>query len=148
APLVQNWFSLARPGSSPWRLYALSNFGSFLALLSYPFAVEPYFRLRTQAWIWSGMYVVFGALCIWDARVAPYRTATVRERTSADVFSSLPHPAVATILLWLGLSAAGSTLLLAVTNEISQEIAVVPFLWIAPLAVYLLTFVITFDRER
>src|SRR5437879_791305 len=51
-PLLQRWFSLIRPGESPWRLYALSNFGSFLALLSYPFAVEPFLRLRTQAWIW------------------------------------------------------------------------------------------------
>jgi hypothetical protein len=59
APLIQRWFSAARPGESPWRLYSLSNFGSFLALLSYPFAVEPFIRLGTQMRIWSGLYVAF-----------------------------------------------------------------------------------------
>ena len=62
APLLQKWSASER---SPWRLYALSNFGSFLALLSYPFLVEPYVRLRTQAWVWSGLYVAFALLCGW-----------------------------------------------------------------------------------
>src|SRR5262249_9211602 len=115
APLVQRWHSLPRPASPPWRLYALSNFGSFLALLTYPFVVEPYFRLRTQAWMWSGLYTLFAGLCAWNAlRVPPAK--------SENESSEGPPPSVPTVLLWLGLSAAGSTLLLAVTNEISQEI--------------------------
>ena len=143
APLLQRWFSVSSPEASPWRLYALSNAGSFLALLSYPFVVEPFFRMRTQAWMWSGGYVGYALLCVWIAlhpRAGEQQTARAEPPADAPAWSSF--------LLWLGLSAAGSTLLLAVTNEVSQEIAVVPFLWIAPLAVYLLTFVIAFDHER
>ena len=66
-PLVQRWFHLTRPQEAPWRLYALSNLGSFLALFSYPLVLEPYFRLSTQTWMWSGLYVVFVALCGWMA---------------------------------------------------------------------------------
>ena len=140
APLVQRWFHAAHPAEPPWRLYALSNLGSFLALLSYPFAVEPFVRLRTQAWIWSGLYVVFAALCGWTAWHAP--------RAAPAAKAAEPLPAVKDILFWLGLSAGGSTILLAVTNEISQEIAVNPFLWVAPLSLYLLTFVLTFESPR
>ena len=63
APLLQRWFTLGESRKSPWPLYALSNFGSFLALLSYPFAIEPFLRLRTQGWIWSAAYVLFAAAC-------------------------------------------------------------------------------------
>ena len=66
APLLQRWFTLA-DGRSPWRLYALSNFGSFLALLGYPFVFEPFLRLRTQGWIWSAAYVLFVVACTWTA---------------------------------------------------------------------------------
>lgn len=142
-PLLQRWFTFLEAGRSPWRLYALSNLGSFLALLSYPFLIEPYVRLRTQAWIWSMFYAGFAALCGWTAWQLPSRMP--QEALEAG---SSARPTVWTILFWLGLAACGSTLLLATTNQISQEIAVNPFLWIAPLSVYLLTFVITFERER
>ncbi len=66
-PLVQRWFHLTRPQEAPWRLYALSNLGSFLALFSYPLVLEPYFKLSTQTWMWSGLYVIFVALCGWVA---------------------------------------------------------------------------------
>ena len=139
APLLQKWSSAER---SPWRLYALSNFGSFLALLSYPFLVEPYVRLRTQTWVWSGLYVAFTLLCGWVAwTVGQAILSPVSERES-------PRPTLLTILFWLGLSAAGSTLLLATTNIVTQDIAVSPFLWIAPLSLYLLTFVLAFERDR
>jgi len=136
-PLVQRWFTIAQPGEPPWRLYALSNLGSFLALFTYPFAVEPFFTLRTQSWIWSGLYACFVALCAWTAltvgrELAPVRNSPVRPRA---------------IFCWIGLAATGSTLLLATTNLISQDVAVIPFLWIAPLALYLLTFVIAFERD-
>jgi hypothetical protein len=145
APLLQRWFSQSEPGKSPWRLYALSNLGSFLALLSYPFAIEPFVRLRTQSWIWSGIYVVFAAICAWTAwRMRSIRAAPAE---ASDVGND-PRPGPWRILFWLGLSASGSTLLLATTNQISQEIAVSPFLWIAPLSVYLLSFVLTFESGR
>ena len=142
-PLLQRWFTIAEPGRSPWRLYALSNLGSFLALLSYPFVIEPYVRLRTQAWVWSILYAGFALLCGWTAwrlpRVLPQELAQTE---------TVARPSLWTVLFWLGLSACGSTLLLATTNQISQEIAVNPFLWVAPLSVYLLTFVLTFEKER
>jgi hypothetical protein len=144
APLLQRWYSLSRPGESPYRLYALGNLGSFLALLSYPFVVEPLLRLRTQAWIWSGLYVAFAAVCGWTAwRLDPAGAAVAAEEAEPAV-----KPAWWTILFWLGLSAAGSTLLVATTNQLTLGIAVIPFLWVAPLAIYLLTFILTFHSER
>jgi len=142
APLLQKWTSSER---SPWRLYALSNLGSFLALLSYPFLVEPYVRLRTQAWIWSGFYVLFTLLCGWVAWAVGQ---AILSPASEEDSSENARPTLLTILFWLGLSAAGSTLLLATTNIVTQDIAVSPFLWIAPLSVYLLTFVLAFEHDR
>jgi hypothetical protein len=139
-PLLQKWFTISRPGESPWRLYALSNLGSFLALLTYPFLIEPWLRLRTQGFIWSGLYLVFAALCALTAwKVAP------RQVSQPD--SSQP-PSLLTIAFWLTLSACTSALLLGTTNQISQEIAVNPFLWVVPLSLYLLTFILTFEGER
>jgi hypothetical protein len=142
APLIQRWFAAARPAESPWRLYALSNFGSFLALLTYPFLIEPYVPLGAQLNIWSGLYAAFLALCGYTAWAA-------REGVSARAEPvSQQKPAPRIILLWLALSTAASIILLATTNEISQEIAVNPFLWVAPLSLYLLTFVLTFESDR
>jgi len=143
APLLQKWSSSER---SPWRLYALSNFGSFLALLSYPFLVEPYVRLRTQAWVWSGLYVAFTLLC--GSVAWPVGRAILSPALSAETGDKIARPTRWTILFWLGLSAAGSTLLLATTNIVTQDIAVSPFLWIAPLSLYLLTFVLAFESDR
>ena len=146
-PLVQRWFTISEPGKPPWRLYALSNFGSFLALLGYPFLMEPFLRLRTQSWIWSALYLAFAALCAWTAwrlrglsRVGG-AAAAPEDETSA-------RPTAWTALYWLGLSACGSTLLVATTNQISQDIAVNPFLWVACLSIYLLTFILAFESDR
>jgi hypothetical protein len=145
-PLLQRWFALSEPQKSPWRLYALSNFGSFLALLSYPFVLEPYLRLHTQAWIWSALYAAFTVLCGfagWSLR------ATMPAPQAPDPDSEpTALPTSWTVLFWLGLAMCGSTLLLATTNQISQEIAVVPFLWVAPLSIYLFTFILAFEHPR
>lgn len=143
-PLLQRWFHAARPDESPWRLYALSNAGSFLALLSYPFVIEPFLRMQVQSWIWSALYVVFATLCVWvawKALAAAPATAPV---------DSIPYlrPTWIDVLMWLALSMCGSLLLLGTTNQITEEIAVFPFLWVAPLAVYLLTFILTFESDR
>ncbi len=145
APLVQRWFTLGDPQKSPWRLYALSNFGSFLALLSYPFVFEPLLRLRTQGAIWSGLYLVFAVLCgctAWRLRLLRLQAAPASDPDPA------PRLTTGTVLFWLGLSACGSTLLVSTTNQISQDIAVSPFLWVAALAIYLLTFVLAFESDR
>jgi hypothetical protein len=146
APLLQRWFTLGESKQSPWRLYALSNFGSFLALLSYPFAIEPFLRLRTQGWIWSAAYVLFAAACAWTAwrvRAVGCPETAASENAVADA-----RPSIATVLLWLGLSTGGSILLVSTTNQISEDIAVSPFLWVAALAIYLLTFVLAFESDR
>ncbi len=145
-PLLQRWFALNEPGKSPWRLYALSNLGSFLALFSYPFVLEPYLRLHTQAWIWSGLYIIFALLCGWTAW--SFRTATPTPAVPDPNDAGAKPPTLWTVLFWLGLAMCGSTLLLATTNQISQEIAVVPFLWVAPLSIYLLTFILCFEHPR
>ena len=144
APLLQRWFTMTATQKSPWRLYALSNFGSFLALLSYPFLVEPFIRLRIQAGIWSSLYVGFALLCGSIAWKFRHRDVWITDEYGLDS----PRPTVLTILFWLGLSAAGSTLLLATTNILTQDVAVSPFLWIAPLSLYLLTFVLAFESDR
>jgi spermidine synthase len=160
APLIQRWFSAAYPVRSPYRLYALSNIGSLLALLSYPVLVEPWLALRNQAVVWSWGYAGFVVCSAWvllQARFWNPLKSTVapgpRDSSPAPA-ASLGHPAggdpprAASALLWLGLSAVASALLLATTNQMCQEVAVVPFLWVLPLAIYLLTFIICFDDER
>lgn len=153
-PLIQVWYArnLSRV---PYRLFALSNLGSLIGLLAYPFAIEPWVSTRVQSLAWSAGYVVFAALCAlsaWASRHAePVRGAYDSESDAArSMTSAEAHPAPPTLarrLMWLALSAAGSMLLLAVSNHICQNIASIPFLWIVPLSLYLLTFVLVFDTS-
>ncbi len=143
-PLLQRWFHVTNPEQSPWRLYALSNLGSFLALFSYPLVLEPYFRLSTQSGVWSGLYVVFIGLCgriAWQMRSVP----VAEPEADAPLDDG---PSALDIGMWLALAACGSVLLLGTTSQVTQEIAVFPFLWVAPLSIYLLTFILTFESDR
>lgn len=159
SPLIQRWFAAAFPGRSPYRLYALSNGGSLLALLSYPFLVEPTMAIGTQVTVWSAAYVVFILLTGWcglgyfklagsDARAGAETVGGGEADSSASAAAEKSKPGWEPILLWLGLSAAASAMLLATTNQMCQEVAVVPFLWVVPLALYLLTFMLTFDSDK
>ena len=155
-PLLSFWFSRMYPGRSPYRLYALSNFGSLLALASYPFVVEPIMVLQTQALLWTWGYRLFVVVCAWCAWQFLRTDDSVRATSS-----KLPDPAVKSStatessgkvrkgdrLLWLVLAGTGSTMLLATTNRICQDLAVVPLLWVLPLAVYLVTFILCFDND-
>lgn len=152
SPLVQAWFSSANPGRSPYRLYALSNIGSLAALLSYPFLFEPVLALGQQSTLWSVAFVLYGALCtaclasLWH--VSPQR---VSSPATAGHEASQPSAAPPNWLdrcIWLALTACASLMLLAATNHICQDVAVVPFLWIVPLTLYLLSFIICFDHQR
>lgn len=150
-PLLQAWFRLLYAGTSPYRLYALSNFGSLLALLSYPFVVEPSLRLRTQSIGWSVGLGIFGVLCAACAlKTRKVQVETIHDDPAPETVSAdgsrRPGPLAA--LLWLALAACGSVLLLAFTNQICADIAVVPFLWILPLSLYLLSFILCFENER
>ena len=145
-PLVQAWFARTFPAGTVYRLFALSNFGSLLALLAYPFAVEPWITTVQQSWIWSGGYVLFAALCaaaaVYSARSRPRSAAAAQADSPAD---SGPAPTAPDYLGWLLLSAMGSFMLLAVTNHITHDVASVPFLWILPLTLYLLSFILCFE---
>jgi hypothetical protein len=177
-PLMQQWFSQTNPGVSPYRLYALSNVGSLLALLSYPVFFEVRFPRHTQATMWSvglAVFVVFCGYCAWmlwrHANAVPVATpAPAPAPTTAPVplgteggeapvaaVTEVPAPqapapeaAVSGVdkLLWVSLPAIASVLLLATTNKLCQEVAVIPFLWVLPLSLYLLTFIISFDHAR
>jgi len=149
SPLLQAWY-VRRTGSSvPYRLFALSNFGSMLALLSFPFVVEPNIASRQQAYIWSTAYVAFAALCLITAWVSREETAV----QAAPVVSPIPaapaaRPTAAQLLLWVSLAACASTLLVSITNHMSQNIAPIPLLWVVPLAIYLLTFILAFESDK
>ncbi|MHB1035075.1 MAG: fused MFS/spermidine synthase [Pirellulales bacterium] len=159
APLLQGWFARTNPGRSPYRLYALSNVGSLLALVSYPFVVEPSLALGRQASIWSWAYVVFAVLCglcacrVFLRRDAMGTTAAAASGLDASADGETDGPALAapnwaTMAMWLSLAAFGSIMLLATTNQMCQDVAVIPFLWVVPLSLYLVTFIICFDNER
>jgi hypothetical protein len=148
-PLLQNWFSETHPGKSPYRLYAVSNFGSLLGLLSYPFIVEPRLTLGHQAWMWSGGYLaaaIIVGFCGW--RFSTRSARDVDPRTAECGNDTEQRPTTKHRLLWIAFSACGSTLLLAITNQMCQDVAVVPFLWVLPLSLYLITFIISFDHAR
>ncbi len=143
-PLLQAWFSRAHPGTPPWRLYALSNLGSLLGLLGYPFLLEWLLPLPTQAWLWSGAYLLFVGGIVACA-LAPATAMDAPTNAAAD---TSPRPPLARYALWLALAACASVLLLAGTNQMTQEIAVIPFLWVLPLSLYLLSFILCFESDR
>ena len=149
SPLMQSWFSRTLPDASPYRLYALSNAGSLLALLSYPFVTEPLLSRQTQAYVWSFAFVTYALLGGYCAlRLVRHDASGEAEPETPTAFALAWRPAVSARFLWVLLPACGSLLLLAITNELTIDIAPVPFLWVLPLSIYLLTFIISFDHER
>ena len=135
----------------PYRLFGLSNFASLLGLLAYPFLVEPRVTLQQQSWGWSTAYAAFvllGAITAFvSRRSAPADACPEPEQPAPDAGDCRP-PKKREQLLWLLLAGCASTLLLAVTNHLTQNVASIPFLWVLPLGLYLLTFILTFDLEK
>ena len=156
SPLIQSWFSRTHTGQAPYRLYSLSNVGSLLALLSYPFVVEPTLATDMQAGLWSWAFVGFALLCAWGSwRMTRSISRTDVPSTSMPGLTSaqratahIDRPSWGLTALWFGLSMTASIMLLATTNQVCLDVAVVPFLWVLPLALYLLTFILCFDSER
>lgn len=135
SPLLQRWYR-DRTGQEPYRLYAFSNAGSLLALLAYPLAIEPWLRVSHQYLGWTvAAAAVFIAILLLAPRQAQARAATTT-------------PDAASLAAWVALSACGSALLSATTNQLTQEVAATPFLWVLPLAVFLITFILTFESDR
>lgn len=150
-PLLQHWFSRTA-SASPYRLYALSNAGSLLALLSYPFIFEPHLTRNMQARMWSAGLVLYALACagcalkLWRAKTSRPGTApSLADQPALDTEFQRPP---LTRLLWLLLPACAVVLLMAVTNKLCQDVASVPFLWVVPLALYLMSFIICFDSPR
>ncbi len=150
SPLLQAWYVRKSGSGMPYRLFALSNFGSMLALITFPFAVEPLLTSRQQAYTWSAIYVLFAALCVFAGflnsklkkdltELAPAPAIAVTEATAA--------PTVGQMTLWVALAACASVLLVSVTNHLSQNVAPIPLLWVLPLALYLLTFILAFESD-
>jgi len=146
APLLQKWFSRVGHHTSddPYYLYAASNAGSLLALLSYPFIIEPNIGLAQQQFIWSlgyALLILLIAFCAWVLWRS--QTADTAFEPAADDVPTLSYQ---TRLYWLALAFVPSSLLLGLTNFISTDIASVPLLWIIPLTLYLLSFVLVFSN--
>ena len=141
-PLLQAWFARERAGLVPYRLFALSNFGSMLALLAYPVAVEPIFPTLWQSYLWSGLYACFAAACALLAWRGRSGIPTVRQAHHEG-----PAPRWTDKALWAALAACPSVLMVADTSFLTTNIAPIPLIWVAPLALYLLSFILCFERS-
>ena len=144
-PLLQAWYARTYKGAIPYRLYALSNAGSMFALLSYPVLFEPVYTTHQQAWIWSTGYGLFIALCVYTALRSGNAPVNLMETEAAAEGEDSAAPTKRDYFLWIGLAACASILLLSVTNHMSANVAAIPFLWILPLSIYLLTFILCFE---
>jgi len=143
SPLLQVWFMRREGNAIPYWLFALSNFGSLVALLSFPLLLEPLFTSHALAIGWSIAFVAFAALCscvAWKSR-SDLQTGDVPETPG-------PSPTVFQMSLWVLFSACGSALLLAATTQLSTNVAPIPLLWVVPLALYLLSFILNFSSRR
>jgi hypothetical protein len=155
SPLLQAWYVRHTGSKFPYRLFALSNFGSLLGLLSFPFLVEPNLTSRQQAWGWSGIYVAFVLLCGSAALIS--RDERFPQDSDADesIEDALVDPAPASprpdwreLVLWVSLAACASVLLVSITNHLSQNVAPIPLLWVIPLALYLFSFILCFENDK
>jgi len=143
-PLLQKWYSFSDQTHSVYRLYAVSNAGSLLGLLSYPLLVEPFLRVRTQGWLWSAMYVLF-ALAIVAVGTRTARLPIVAPTEEGSTGEGAAPVSLGSRSLWLVLPALSSMLLLGATNVICSEVAVVPLLWVIPLSLYLVSWIVMFE---
>ena len=145
-PLLQNWYAHLDVGGhkkAPYFLYALSNAGSLLGLLSYPILLEPQLRLKTQSWFWGigfGLFVLSCVVCAWQARAAKVQDVPPIAETPIGDSLAASSPR----WLWFALPMLGSVMLLATTNFLTQDVAPIPLLWVLPLCIYLLSFILTF----
>jgi hypothetical protein len=149
-PLVQVWLVRRFRCAIPYRLFALSNLASLLALLSYPVAIEPWVTVRSQSITWSLVYGAFALFCVCvalvNARVGAKTEDNGEKEVRRDPIDSVPSAGQQ--IEWLALAAMGSFMLLAVTNHLCQNVASVPFLWVVLLSIYLASFILCFDHPR
>jgi SAM-dependent methyltransferase len=141
-PLIQAWYARRFKGAMPYRLYALSNAGSMFALISYPPLFEPFFGTYRQAVLWSIAYGVFIVVCGVTALKSGGGSETSEHH---EEVAGEHRPGLRQYALWIALPACASILLLATTNHLSQNVAAIPFLWVLPLSIYLLSFILCFE---
>lgn len=142
APLMQRWYALETSRGDPYPLYAASNLGSFAGLISYPLVVEPLMTLQQQSWLWTGIYAMLVILVIGCALTVP-----------ADAVEAVPEeeeapPTTRRTLHWIALAAVPSGLMLSTTTHLTTDIVAMPLLWVLPLGLYLLSWVIAFAARR
>lgn len=138
SPLLQSWYTRTVRIEFPYRLYAISNLGSLIALIAYPFAVEPNLTTGSQMGAWSVGYAVFALLCM---------TAALRSLNAAPFTPERYNASGQQHLLWFALAACPSILWMAVANHLTQDVAAAPFMWVLPLGLYLFSFIVCFDRD-
>ncbi len=150
-PLVQHWFTRTPHAHSVFRLYALSNVGSFLALLSFPYVLEPWLEQKQMGQLWTAGFWVFALLCLplalgrWQQEGGPAAPAADSQGVQREVPSA---PGLLQRASWIALPALASLVFIAATDQISHDVAPEPRLWITTLGLYLLTFIFTFDHPR
>jgi spermidine synthase len=150
SPLLQGWYARAYRQALPYRLFALSNLSSLLGLLAYPVLIEPFMTLSQQTSVWSWSYAAFVFACVttalfgWQQRNASAHKAGV---AISDRDEKASAPTARDNMIWLLLATCSSVMLLAATNYLTQNVASIPFLWILPLALYLVSFTLCFDRS-
>lgn len=140
-PLVQSWFAREHREEAPYWLYAVSNVGSFLGLVVYPAVIEPFFGVSEQLRGWAGGYALLVLLCGWLGWRSGRFSVVAGAIESGEVITWRER------IWWLAYPAIASALLLSVTNHMTQNVAPIPFLWVLPLTLYLLTFVFCFDKR-
>lgn len=152
SPLLQAWYARTHTGGLPYRLFALSNAASLLALLCYPVAIEPFFPAPFQAYAWHGAFALFAILCVytsWQASKATIEPATATASETPTEPADIPAPPTGRdYLTWITLAALPSMLFISTTSHLVQNVASIPFLWVIPLTMYLLSFVLAFDSEK
>jgi len=147
-PLLQRWFARLGVGTKTYKLYSISNLGSLLGLLSFPFLLEPTLRMKAQSLIWSLLFFGFVTGCCLCARKALHACEEVNSAEEAEETGGGVQTSPLIYSLWFLLPACASALLLATTNLLCQEVTSVPLLWVLPLSFYLLSFILCFDHPR
>lgn len=149
SPLVQSWLTEDYPKLNVYRFYSLSNLGSMLALVSYPVAIEPFLTLRAQSWLWSALFTLYAGALGWIG-IVRFRArflGAAREPSPVELTGS-DSTSISGRLAWILLGALPSALLVSLTTQLTTNIAPIPFLWILPLGLYLLSFILCFDHPR
>ena len=145
-PLVQSWFARSLTEGTPYRLYALSSVGSLTALIAYPLFVEVMFDTTGQGWIWSTGFIGFAIFIMILGRNCFRAAPTTQDIDQTESARHVEKTPPRQLLKWIALACLPSILLLAITDQLTQDVAVTPFLWVLPLAIYLISFIICFDR--